>query len=203
MPDQFYQNLITQKSFDLLKRLRQYYQFILIGGWAVFLYTQGLKSKDIDLIVDFETLSALKKKFELSKNERLKKYEIKQDGLDIDIYVPYFSDLGLPIEEIRERAVSLEGFRVPSLAALLILKQVAWLNRRDSVKGEKDKIDIISLLLREVDWSDYKNLLNQVTIKENLLASLKDLLKQTTRVPELGVNNQGIAKLKRKIFSEF
>jgi hypothetical protein len=203
MPNQFYQDLVTQKSFDLLKKLRQQYKFILIGGWAVFLYTRALKSKDIDLIIDFEALSALKKKFELFKNDRLKKYEIKQEGLDVDLYVPYFSDLGLPTEEIAQRITSLESFKVPQLAVLLILKQVAWLNRRDSVKGEKDKIDIISLLLQEVNWSDYKKLLGQITVKENLPEKLKDLLKQTGQVPELGINNQQMAKLKRKILANF
>ena len=47
MPE-FYQDLITQKSFEALQNLKREFDFILIGGWAVFLYTKDLKSKDID-----------------------------------------------------------------------------------------------------------------------------------------------------------
>lgn len=38
----FYHNLITQKSWEVLKKLKAKYDFILIGGWAVFLYTKSL-----------------------------------------------------------------------------------------------------------------------------------------------------------------
>lgn len=45
---QFYNEIITQKSFVFLQGLKKEYEFVLIGGWAVFLYSHGLKSKDID-----------------------------------------------------------------------------------------------------------------------------------------------------------
>jgi len=31
----------------------------LIGGWAIYLHTKALKSKDIGIIVDFQTLNQL------------------------------------------------------------------------------------------------------------------------------------------------
>lgn len=37
---QFYHNLITAESFELLKKLQAEFRFILIGGWAVFFYTR-------------------------------------------------------------------------------------------------------------------------------------------------------------------
>lgn len=98
----FYHELITQKSWELLVKLRQNYDFILIGGWAVYLYTHALKSKDIDLVLPYEELEKLKEEFMVSKNERLKKYEAKAEGLEIDIYLPYFSNPGLPAEELRK-----------------------------------------------------------------------------------------------------
>ena len=64
----FYHNLITQKSWQLLQDLRRRYQFILIGGWAVFLYTKALKSKDIDLVMGYEELKKLKEEFEDRKS---------------------------------------------------------------------------------------------------------------------------------------
>ncbi len=66
MPE-FYQNLITEKSYKILQDLKREFDFILIGGWAVFLYTKALKSKDIDLIVEYQELERLRKKFDLIK----------------------------------------------------------------------------------------------------------------------------------------
>jgi len=56
---------ITDKSFAFLQYLRSQFTFVLIGGWAVFLYTRMLKSKDIDVIVDFEQLGKIRERFDL------------------------------------------------------------------------------------------------------------------------------------------
>src|SRR3990167_1979401 len=128
MPE-FYHDLITEKSFEILKELRKKFKFILIGGWAVFLYTKSLKSKDIDIIIDYDELGKIKKEYDVSKNERLKKYEVKSGGIDIDIYLPYFSDLGLKAEQAQNYCQNLEGFFVPIPEVLLILKVYAYLDR--------------------------------------------------------------------------
>jgi len=47
---QFYQKIITEKSWEALTVFKKQFDFILIGGWAVYLYTHALKSKDIDII---------------------------------------------------------------------------------------------------------------------------------------------------------
>ena len=52
----YYPTIITQRSFEILQDLRRQFQFLLIGGWAVFLYTRALKSKDIDIVVEYEEL---------------------------------------------------------------------------------------------------------------------------------------------------
>ncbi len=46
----YYHDLITEKSWRILQELKRQYQFILIGGWAVYLHASALKSKDIDII---------------------------------------------------------------------------------------------------------------------------------------------------------
>lgn len=79
----FWHDAVTDKSFYTLQSLRKDFDFVVIGGWAVFLYTQTLKSKDIDIIVDLEVLARLKNRFDVTKNERLQKYEIKFDGFDL------------------------------------------------------------------------------------------------------------------------
>lgn len=59
MPD-YYNDLITEKSWQTLQNLIKQIDFVLIGGWAVYLYTKSLKSKDIDIIVSYDSLSKLK-----------------------------------------------------------------------------------------------------------------------------------------------
>ncbi|PIY70044.1 hypothetical protein COY89_03190, partial [Candidatus Roizmanbacteria bacterium CG_4_10_14_0_8_um_filter_36_36] len=72
----FYQSIVTEKSWKMLQMLKKNIDFILIGGWAVYLYAKTLKSKDIDIIVDYQELDKIKKNFQLIKNDRLRKYEI-------------------------------------------------------------------------------------------------------------------------------
>lgn len=195
----YYHQLITEKSFQLLRQLRLDYNFILIGGWAVFLYTNSLKSKDIDIIIDYDELEKFKKNFDVAKNDRLKKYEIKKDGIDIDIYLPFYSALGLPTEEIRNYTRTRSGFTVPRIEALLVLKQVAYAGRQGTPKGEKDKIDIFGLLaLKEIDWKFYLKSTRAPELR-HLPAELKSLLGQTVEVKELNLNQAKTAKLKKEI----
>lgn len=199
---QFWHELITYKSFEALKSLKKDFDFILIGGWAVFLYTHSLKSKDIDLIIDFDSLSEFKKKFEVVKNERLKKYETKIGEIDIDLYVPFYSSPGLPAEKIKNYTVIKEGFVVPKPEVLLILKQGAFSQRRGSPKGGKDKIDIFSLLLLPgFDFNFYKKVLEK-NKKEGELDNLKELLGETTEVLELDLNRKKIADFKKRILKK-
>ena len=196
---EYYHNLITEKSFQLLQRLRRERHFILIGGWAVFLYTHSLKSKDIDIVIDYDELEKLKNEFVVTKNDRLKKYEIKIDGIDIDIYLPFYSELGVSAETIQKFVVTSEGFTVPQIAVLLILKQVAFSDRQGTPKGEKDKIDIFSLLaLQEIDWEFYQKLTAAAGLK-HLPNELKSLLKQTVEIKELDLNQAKMAKLKKEV----
>lgn len=197
----YYHDLITGKSFQALQQFKRKYNFILIGGWAVFLYTKALKSRDIDLICDYEELQKLKEEYDLVKNERPKKYEIHMGEFDVDIYVPFFSDLGIPVEDLAGMTKSLEGFKALAPEALLILKQKAHTQRAASLKGEKDKIDIISLLNLPINIAVYKELLKKYKL-ESSLADLRKILKETREVPELGISQHAFAGFKKKILAE-
>jgi len=197
----FYHNLITEKSWKILQELRNKYKFILIGGWAVFIYTNGLKSKDIDFICDYEELKKLRQNYDLIKNQRLKKYEIKQDNADIDIYLPFFSDLGIPCDEIQKNTINHSGFTVPKIEILMILKQHAFQGRIGSTKGEKDKIDIISLLQQNFDFNFYLKIL-KMQKKQTLVNDLKKILKTTAEIPELNLNQHQFSKLKKSILAK-
>lgn len=195
----FWHEQITDKSFSVLQSIRKQFAFILIGGWAVFFHTRLLKSKDIDIIVDFETLGTLKKRFDVRKNDRLRNYEIPHEGFDIDIYVPAWSALGIPVEYIQRHAVSIEGFIVPRREVLLILKLHAYKERKGSLKGVKDGIDILSILFLE----GFDVTVFTATLKElDRLAMIEDvveLLDSMVGCPELSLNQKRFADAKRKL----
>lgn len=199
---EYWHNIITEKSFALLKELTRHYDFILIGGWAVFLWTQALKSKDIDIVLSFEELGRLRKTLSVSKNARLKKYEAKKEDIDIDIYLPYYSNPGLPAEEIEKFTLLREGFRIPQPEVLLILKQKAYFERKQSVRGRKDEIDIFSLLLLpDFDWQKYQVILKQYKM-EGFADGLKELLQETFEVKELNLSRHKLAKLKKEVLKK-
>jgi len=200
---EFYHDLITEKSFKILRQLKGKIKFILIGGWAVFLYTKSLKSKDIDIILDYDQLEEIKNEFNVFKNERLKNYEIKIEEIDIDIYVPYFSNLGLPVEEIQKYSQSIEGFLVPIPEVLLILKIYAFKNRKGRTKSRKDLIDIFSLIIGEkINWQSYKNLIKKYNLK-NLDQELKNLISSTISIPELNLTEHQMSRLRKRLIVSF
>ena len=135
----------------MLQALRRDYSFVLIGGWAVWLYTRRFKSKDIDIIVDMATLTKLKTHFPVTKNNRLFKYEAVQEEIQIDIYVPFWSHLGIPAEEVQAQAI-LE-MQLQRLTAL-----------------EQDKLD-----------AEYAQLLKKIEICRAILASEKKILKNSIK----------------------
>ncbi len=196
---QFYQNIITQKSWELLLSIKKQFKFILIGGWAVFLYTKNLKSKDIDVIIDFKSLQKLKNNYEIHKNERLKKYEIKQEGIDIDIYLPYYSWLGLPVEKITPYTEIIESFTVVKKEILLFTKLQAYIERKASVKGQKDKIDILSLiLLPDFDFDILKDFLSKNKKTEHI-SILRNMVIETNEVEELSLNRHYFSQKKKNL----
>lgn len=195
----FYHDLITQRSWQVLTFLKKKYQFILIGGWAVFLYTRALKSKDIDLVVEYEVLARLKEEFAVSKNEHLRKYEARQEAVEIDIYLPFYSNPGIPAEDLKAFSFSLEGFKVVEKEVLAILKQKALIERRDSLKGRKDLADLISLFrLADFDWQKYKKVIERYSLGKAQRQVYK-IIKELRKLEELNLNPHQIARLKSKI----
>ena len=127
----FWNSLLTEKSWDILIKIsKEKFNFIVIGGWAAYLHTNLHKSKDIDIaLTNIKDLDFLKQKYNLKKNNRLKKYEISFDEIDVDIYVPYFSELPIPIEDLEQYSTKIEGLNVVKPEILLILKQAAESDR--------------------------------------------------------------------------
>ncbi len=174
---EFWNSQLTEKSSRILQELKRKYNFILIGGWAAYLWTKQQKSKDIDIVVEINELQKLKAE-SLSKNNNLKKYEIKIEEIDIDIYVSHFSKLAIAPENLKKYVRKIEGFRVVAPEVLIILKQGAYENRKDSVRGEKDKLDILSLLFfSEIDFKYYKSVLKEYSLThyiKNLISLIRN-----------------------------
>ncbi len=147
---EFWPELLTKASWEKLQELKkELTNFVVIGGWSVYLWTGLHKSKDIDILVDFAALEQLRENYDLRKNPQLKKYEIKSEKFDIDIYVVHYSEFPIPAKELMEKyTASVQGFTTLKPEALVVLKQSAEIGRRGSTKGQKDAIDILSLLLR-------------------------------------------------------
>jgi hypothetical protein len=196
---EFYHDLITEKSFRILQDLKKRFDFILIGGWAIYLYTKALKSKDIDIVIEYDQLEKFKKEFSIFKNERLRKYEAKIEEIDVDIYLPYFSDLKFPLEKIKDHVQSIEGFKVPIPEILLILKVATYFERRGTTKGEKDFLDIFALIKDEkIDWQRYKELVEKFQLKE-INQKLKEIISLAKSIPQLDLLNHKVASLKKKV----
>ena len=138
----------------------------------------------------------------MSKNERLKKYEIKIGGIDIDIYLPYYSQFPLPIKVIEKHTQKRRGFIVPRIEILLILKQGAYQDRQGSAKGEKDKIDILSLLLSpEMDLNFYLELVKKHHLLE-YSQQLMLLLKNTKEISSLQQNVHQFSRFKKQVLKK-
>lgn len=198
----FYQKIIIEKSWQILKQLKKEIDFILIGGWAIYLYTKALKSKDIDIIINYDQLDKLRQKYQIYKNERLAKYEVKTDGIDIDIYLPYFSNLGLPIDKLANFIEKKETFTLLKKEVLLITKLKAFSERKASIKGQKDKIDILSLLfLPDFDFEFLQKISKDYQLAV-YLRLVEEILITTQEVKELGLNKHLFSTKKREMLKK-
>ncbi|MCD6412500.1 hypothetical protein J7K91_02380, partial [bacterium] len=92
-------------------------------------------------------------------------------------------------------------FKVPFPEILLILKINTYFERKGTIKGEKDLLDIFSLISQEkIDWERYQQLIKKYHL-EKTNQKLKQILLSVKTLPELNLLNHQISRLKRKILS--
>jgi hypothetical protein len=198
-PDEFYHALVTQKSWEELTALRKLLDFILIGGWAVYFYTKALKSKDIDIIINYDQLPLLSQHYQLFKNERLHKYEAVKGEVQIDIYLPHMAQIGVPVEEIIKHTRPLEGFTVVDINLLFAMKIFTLLQRGRTPKGRKDFLDLIALFASgKCELTAVSLYLKKFQI-ENAKSLFFQLLAETTQIDELALNAHRFSKIKKKL----
>ena len=108
----------------------------------------------------------------------------------------------MPCQEVKKFTLTKEGFTLPIPEVLLILKQDAFSDRKESLKGMKDKIDIFSLLsLENFDFSKYKQILKKYK-KEKFILHLRNLLKETFEIKELKLSRHKMSRLKKEILEK-
>jgi len=174
---------IVEKSWRVLADVEGLADFILIGGWGVYLWTRKLKSRDIDICIDQENFyrlqsQLLQRNYGLKRNVRLMKYEALVGDVEIDIYTPFMSKLAVPcLDMFDQKLYSLiERFKVAIPEILLLLKAQAAQQRWHAEKGVKDRVDVISLL----KFADIKHaILKQMLKKYDREGTLQSVIKRT------------------------
>ena len=152
---ELWNEIIVKKSYEVLNKLKKEIDFVIIGGWASWLYTKTLKSKDIDMYVNFkdffnfQNILANKGIF-ISLNRKLKKYEAKIEGVDIDIYTPHNCNLIVSCKDVFSKKwfKKVDGFKVILPEVFLVLKLKAEEERMKTIKGFKDRVDILAMLYK-------------------------------------------------------
>jgi hypothetical protein len=154
-PDGTLRALVDNLGYDLEPS-------ILIGGWASYLRVGGPMSHDIDLIIGDD---AVRQKLEarldeLNRTTHLsEKWSGEVEGVHMDIYLPYKSELGtrlrLRVEVLRAYAEPAEDptqrWLLLNAEAHVISKMAALLDRSTTSKGVKDANEIIAFLRKSVD----------------------------------------------------
>ncbi len=196
---EYYHSLITEKSWQELLTLKKAVDFVLIGGWAAYFYAKALKSKDIDILLGFDQLPIIEKLYRLNKNERLSKYQAVKGEIEIDIYLPHFSQIGIPVEELINKTAQIEGFKVLDADWLLALKIYTLAERGRTPKGRKDFLDLVSLIMSgRVDLKKVREIMKRFRI-EKAMEVLQEFLQEADKIEELGLNVHQFSKLKKKI----
>ena len=137
---------ITNKSWRVLNELAARVNPVLIGGWAVYLWTGAMKSADVDLFVTDGNLWKIDAR--VKKHPKLKKYHALIDDVDVDIYTPSVCGLVVSAGEVFEKRwyALVKEFDVLLPEPLLVLKCEAARARWAGRKGFKDRCDVLSLL---------------------------------------------------------
>jgi len=187
----------VERSWRVLGELKGFADFVLIGGWGVYLWTRKLKSRDIDVYIDQENFYKLQseltqKGYALKRNVRLMEFEALISDVEVDIYTPFVSGLVIPCLDVFDRKLYsvIEGFKVAIPEVLLLLKAQAAQDRWHAEKGLKDRVDIISLL----KFADVKrDVLEQMLKDYDTQHTLREAIKRGISESRIKYRSLGLA----------
>jgi len=203
-----------EKSEKVLNQLKEIADFVLIGGWAVYLLTKAIKSLDIDVYINFNDFFSAQSKLAekgifISFNQRLKKYSTKIEEVEIDIYTPDQCNLIVPCKDIFNNKwfEIIEGFKVIKSEPLLLLKLSSEFSRKNKLKGFKDRVDILALITKlDIDIKFLRSLFdryNATKLKSRLLAIIKDSSGEYDYVFQQKIIPSKLKKIKTNLLDKF
>ena len=121
--------------------------------------------------------------------------------------MPYYSNLGIPVEKLLTSFENIEGFKTLDINYLFVLKLFTLSQRGRSTKGRKDFLDLIALISPETNSfinskkCDLKKICD-IAKEYNLGSSLvvfKQFLGESYEVLELELNKHKFTRLKEYI----
>ena len=126
-----------------------------IGGIAVYCHaksnpkTETLASftHDGDFMIAAADFPDLRDIEYVTSNRRLNKHQTIKNDIEFDVYEQHTSKLVVPVEEVLAASQIKNGIRVACLEHLLAMKFDAYLDRKNSAKGEKDENDLCQILI--------------------------------------------------------
>lgn len=178
---------LVEKSWQVLENLKTIADFVLIGGWGVYLWTKKLRSRDIDLYIDQTNFYKLQfelqqRNYAVKRNVRLRKFEAIIGDVEVDIYTPFLCNLAVPCSDMFNKKMYsvIELFKVAIPETLLLLKASAALQRWHTEKGVKDRADIISLLtFVDIKVELLKQMFNKYDKQHTLLNVIKRAISES------------------------
>lgn len=127
---------------------------VVIGGVAVYLHAEKARderlleiSHDADYYLSLSDYADLRDLEEVVSNKRLSKHQVTKYGVEFDIYVERRHLLRIPYDDVARHSEVIGGIRCAALEHLLLLKLDAARDRQGSAKGDKDRRDVIRILL--------------------------------------------------------
>lgn len=126
---------------------------VFIGGIAVYLHARNLPetaalaatTHDADFYISLPDMGDLRDREEVTPNRRLSKHQLIKRNFEFDIYTERQSALIVPYDAVVAESTVCSDIRIASLEHLFALKLEAFLDRKDSAKGDKDAKDLMRI----------------------------------------------------------
>ena len=108
----------------------------------------------------------------------------------------------IPVEDLKDHTTKIENINVVIPEILLILKQGAELDRKYTIKGNKDQIDILTLIIySDIVFKKYNLLLKKYNL-EHYSKRLKEIIKKFKDTDYLNMNLREFKLKKEKLLKK-
>lgn len=146
MRKQYWNRESTNASLRLLRSMPKELDFVLIGGWAVYMYIGAQKSQDIDIVIGYDHINYFRQ-FGINEYRGGKVRYSNVNGVIVDLFIEDYIDTDMPFPSaiIGDNYVKIENIKVVDKNLLLLLKLWGYFSA-DEIKHRKDIIDVVSLL---------------------------------------------------------